>query len=218
MIFSIDLRDRMSPVGDQGIRPTCVAFALTACHEFVNELASKELSKDSLHWCCVCKAGSATNGVSAITAIIALNERGQHVEEDWPYVPDLDEATWESLQPPKLDGKPTFKIAKGLRIKITNHNALGDVLSTIGPFCAILSIWESFFIPQNGQISMPAIDIEEYRGLHAVSVVGLTNEGDVVIRNSWGPRWADSGHAMMPFEYLKKYASTVYVLIPLENK
>ncbi len=67
-------------------------------------------------------------------------------------------------------------------------------------------------------MSMPKIDIEEFRGFHAVCVVGLTSEWDVVIRNSWGPKWGDSGHAVMPFKYLEKYASNVYTLVPLGAK
>ena len=217
MMASIDLRNRMSPVGDQGMRPTCVAFALTACHEFVYQLSPKELSKDSLHWGCVCRDGSATNGISVTTAIIVLDEEGQHFEEDWPYIPDLDEAIWESLQHPKLNGRPIFRIAEGISIKIAGPNDLGNVLIANGALFVIVQIWESFFIAQNGKISMPEIDKEEYRGSHAVSVVGLTTEGDVIIRNSWGPRWGDSGHGIMPFEYIKQYASNFYILIPLRG-
>ena len=218
MITPIDLRGRMSPVGDQGMRPTCVAFALSACHEFVNELVSKELSKDSIHWGCVFRDGSAIHGVSITTAMRVLVDEGQHLEEDWPYRADLDEITWESLQPPKLDGKPVFTIEKGISIKISNPNAIGDVLRVTGPLCAIVPIWESFFVPQKGHMSMPKTDIEEFRGLHAVCVVGLTSDGNVVIRNSWGPRWGNCGHAIMPFKYLQKYVSNVYILVPLGEK
>jgi len=216
MRVSIDLRKRMTPVGDQGIRPTCVAFALTACHEFVYELSPKKLSKDSLHWKCVCIDGSANNGVSVNTAILVLKKEGQHLEEDWPYIPHLDELTWESLQPPKLNGKPVFKVARGISMRITDPNALLNILKTRGPLFVILPLWESFFIPQNGLIPIPETDSEEYRGLHAVSVVGLTDEGNAIIRNSWGTSWGNFGHGIMPFEYLKQYASNIYFLVPLE--
>ena len=218
MTVSIDLRKRISPVGDQGIRPTCVAFALTACHEFVYELSPKELSKDSLHWKCVCIDGSANNGVSVDAAILALKKEGQHLEEDWPYIPHLDELTWESLQPPKLNDKPVFRVAKGISIRITDPNALLNILKTRGPLFVVLQIWESFFLPINGQISIPKTDMEEYRGLHAVSVVGFTNEDSAIIRNSWGTSWGNFGHCIMPFEYLRKYAFNIQFLVPLGVK
>jgi len=218
MTVSIDLRKRMSPVGDQGIRPTCVAFALTACHEFVYELSPKELSKDSLHWKCVSRDGSANNGVSVNTAILALNKEGQHLEKDWPYIPYLDELTWASLQPPKLNSKPVFKVARGISMRITDPDALLNALKTRGPVFVILPIWQSFFLPQNGQIPMPETNREEYRGLHAVSVVGLTNEGTAVIRNSWGTSWGNFGHGIIPFEYLRQYASNSYIVVPLEER
>ena len=215
MTVPIDLRQRMSPVGDQGIRPTCVAFALTACHEFVYELSPKELSKDSLHWKCVCRDGSANNGVSVNTAILVLIKVGRHLEEAWPYIPNLDELTWESLQPPKLNGKPVFKVARGISMRISDPNNLLNILKTRGPLFVILPIWQSFFIPQNGLIPMPKIASEEYRGLHAVSVVGLTNKGNAIIRNSWGTSWGNFGYGIMPFEYLRQSAYNIYFLIPL---
>ena len=218
MTVSIDLRKDISPVGDQGIRPTCVAFALTACHEFVYELSPKELSKDSLHWKCVSRDGSANNGVSVNTAILALNKEGQHLEKDWPYIPYLDELTWASLQPPKLKSKPVFKVARGISMRITDPDALLNALKTRGPVFVILPIWQSFFLPQNGQIPMPETNREEYRGLHAVSVVGLTNKGTAVIRNSWGTSWGNFGHGIIPFEYLRQYASNSYIVVPLEER
>jgi hypothetical protein len=215
---SIDLRERMSPVGDQGIRPTCVAFALTACHEFVHKLSPKELSKDSLHWKCVWRDGSANNGVSANTAILALTQDGQHFEEDWPYISHLDELTWESLQPPKLNGKPVFKAERGVSMRITGLNILLNILKMRGPLFVILPTWASFFLPQNGYIPMPNTNSEEYRGLHAVSVVGLTNDGNVIIRNSWGTSWGNVGHGIIPFEYIRQYAPNMYFLVPSEVK
>lgn len=213
MTVPIDLRKRMAPVGDQGIRPTCIAFALTACHEYLYELSPKELSKDSLHWGCVCRDGPATNGVSVTTAIVVLDEEGQHLEKDWPYVPYQDETTWESLQPPKLEDRPKFRIEKGISTKIADPNDLANLLRRSGPLFVIIEIWESFFIVQNGRISMPEMDKEEYRGCHAICVVGLTTEGDVIIRNSWGSKWGDSGYGIMPFVYLVQYGSNFYTLI-----
>jgi hypothetical protein len=215
--FSIDLRHRMSPVGDQGIRPTCVAFALTACHEYVYSQSPKELSKDSLHWGCVKRGASAVNGVFPGTALITLRQEGQHFEEDWPYIPNMDEATWESLEHPKLDGKSTFKITQGQPVDISDSDTLSQKLKIQGPLFVTLPIWQSFFIPKNGRISMPQEESEEYRGSHAVCVVGLTEKGDAFIRNSWGLNWGIAGHAVLPFEYLKKYTSCSCTLVASEE-
>ena len=215
MKLDIDLRDRMKPIGDQGIRPTCVAFALTACHEFLYSRSSLVLSKDSLHWGCVKREGSAINGVNVNTAIIILKEDGQHLEADWTYTPNIDEARWESLQPPNLNGKPKFKILKESKVKINAH-MISDVLIRRGPIFVVVPIYESFYFPKNGKLSMPDIQVEEYRGLHAVCIVGVTEEGDVMIRNSWGIDWGSFGYSILPFEYLKKHASFPFILINAE--
>ena len=207
MKLSVDLRNRMSPVGDQGIRPTCVAFALTACHEYVYSQSPKKLSKDSLHWGCVKREGSAIHGVSPRAAIVTLTEDGQHLEEDWPYSPNMDEVIWESLAHPNLDGRPIFKIDEGRPMDISDPDLLSQTLKEHGPLFVTVPIWQSFFIPKNGRISLPLEESEEYRGLHAVCVVGLTERGDVVIRNSWGQSWGIAGHAVLPFEYITKYSS-----------
>jgi len=175
----------MSPVGDQGIRPTCVAFALTACHEYVYSQSPKELSKDSLHWGCVKRKGPAIRGVSPHAAIDTLTEDGQHLEEDWPYSPNMEEAIWESSAHPSLDGKPIYKIDMGRPVDVTNPEVLSQTLNQYGPLFVAMLIWQSFFIPKNGRIAMPLEGREEYRGLHAICVVGLTEEGDAIIRNSW---------------------------------
>jgi hypothetical protein len=150
--------------------------------------------------------------------MITLREDGQHFEEDWPYIPDVDEATWESQERPKLDGKPTFKIAQGQPVDISDAGSLGQTLETQGPLFVTLPIWRSFSIPKNGRIPMPREGSEEFWGYHAVCVVGLTEKGDAVIRNSLGLNWGTAGHAVLPFAYLKKYISCARILVAAEGK
>lgn len=217
-MFSIDLRDHMSRIGDQGRRPTCVAFALTACHEFHYRLLPSELSKDSLHWGCVRRDGPAMKGVSATTAIRVLELEGQHFEEAWPYRPDLDEVTWESLQPPDVDGQPVFKVSEVKKCEIKDPESLHDHLRKSGPLFVIVPIWSSFFLIQDARIPLPDEQVEEFRGYHAICIVGLTKGNHVLIRNSWGITWGKSGYGIMPFEYLKKYGQSLHsIKITLER-
>ena len=79
MVTKIDLRSKMHQVGDQGIRPTCVSFALSACHEYVLGNPFKELSKDSLHWNCLVRDGSALNGNYSMDFTLYDSETGDNV-------------------------------------------------------------------------------------------------------------------------------------------
>lgn len=209
----IDLRNKMSQIGDQGKRPTCVAYALTACHEYYYNSSPKELSKDSLHWGCICQDGPAFKGVSPETAMNVLKFKGQHLEQAWPYRPDLDEGPWEALQPPEVDGQIAFKITGTMRFEIKDPDNLDELLRKNGPLFITIPIWSSFYSIKKGIIPLPDELIEELRGHHAVCIVGLTDENNIIIRNSWGPKWGFSGYALMPFQYLKKYVSCVTLLI-----
>jgi hypothetical protein len=127
------------------------------------------------------------------------------------------EATWESLDHPRLDDRPIFRIAQAQPRDISDSDSLSLALRIHGPLFVTLPIWQSFFILKNGRIPMPLEESEEYRGSHAVCVVGLTEEGNGVIRNSWGLNWGIAGHAVLPFEYLKKYTFSFFTLVASEE-
>lgn len=212
MDYLIDLRSRTSAIGDQGRRPTCVSFALSACHEFIHGLPPRELSKDALHRGCVERDGAALGGVKVATALNVLIVDGQPYEDDWAYRGDLEEMAWMSLPCPDLDGRPRFKIAGCKSIQITSPEDLAEVLTAFGPLLVVVPIWSSFFIPHSGRIEMPDTKAEEFRGNHALCVVGVSSDGNVLARNSWGTSWGDCGHVLIPFDYLREYARVLCAL------
>lgn len=216
MKYLIDLRSRVSAVGDQGRRPTCVSFALSTCHEVLHKLPPKELSKESLHWGCLQRDGVNIGGVKMDTALNVIEQDGQPYEHDWPYRGDVDEMTWLSLPRPDLNSQPKFKIGRAISLQPAGPQELADILESFGPVCLVVAIWESFFMPFGGRISMPDTVSEEYRGNHALCVVAVSTDGEVLLRNSWGRTWGDSGYALIPFEYVLKYSQGLYALTPRE--
>lgn len=189
-----------------------MSFALSACNEVVHELPPRELSKDALHWGCVKRGGATLSGVRVPTALEVLVVDGQPYEEEWSYRGDLEECAWLCLPQPVLDGKPKFKISSWKSVRIASPKDLVEVLSTFGPVFVVVPIWSSFFIPHSGRINMPDTRAEEYRGNHALCVVGVTAGGDVLVRNSWGASWGDDGHVLVPFDYLRDHASEPCIL------
>src|SRR3989442_11222287 len=82
------LRSLMPPVRDQGARPTCVAFAVSAAHELSRTGGSvvfEDLSEEALYWGCKQHDRRTTPGTSFSSAHAALVQWGQPAEEVWPY-------------------------------------------------------------------------------------------------------------------------------------
>lgn len=186
MEYLIDLRSRITSVGDQGQRPACVSFALSACHEFVHGLPPLKLSKDALHWGCIRRDGARPGGVRVLTAIDVIKEDGQPLEDHWPYRGEIAEEEWLLLSPMDLDGASRYRISAINPVAATNPQNVARILNDYGPICLIIPIWESFFTPCDGRVRMPDTYTEEFRGNHALCVVGVTSEGELLVRNSWG--------------------------------
>jgi len=180
----------------------------------VHDLPPQELSKDSLHWGCIVRDGGMPGGVRVLTALEVLLADGQPLENYWPYRGDITEDAWLLLPPLSLNGKPKYKIAEFNPMRVIVPKDLADILKLFGPICLVVRIWESFFTPHDGRIRMPDTAGEEFRGNHALCVVGVTAEGDALVRNSWGANWGDSGHVLVPFQYLQEHAQGMYALVP----
>ena len=82
VIVELDYRPKLSAIRDQGPRPTCLAFATTAVHEYARQ--SKEpLSPEYLHYFASEKGTLVGAAVSDVAW--ALNKEGQTSEVVCPY-------------------------------------------------------------------------------------------------------------------------------------
>src|SRR4051794_17516599 len=83
--IDIDLRAELSPVGFQGPRPTCMAFATTAVHEQYRG-KKKGLSVEHLFYAGAQRSHkSPRRGLSEIAVTAALGNDGQPTASAWPY-------------------------------------------------------------------------------------------------------------------------------------
>jgi len=94
----------------------------------------------------------------------------------------------------------------------------------------VLVFESSFFsndVVRSGRITLPFRN-EPYVGGHALCVVGYKDDASVpgggflIIRNSWGERWAQdceygAGYGMMPYAYLRLYGITGISLAPAQS-
>jgi hypothetical protein len=84
----VDLRPRFDGVRDQGRRPTCLAFAVTAIHEVKRaapEHTTEDLSDEALYWGCKRTDGNTRRGTGFDSGKVALAKWGQPLEAVLPY-------------------------------------------------------------------------------------------------------------------------------------
>jgi hypothetical protein len=196
-----DIRARFGPARDQGRRPTCLAFALSDAHA-ADRSPHVGLSPDFLYYHALQRmpAGHGDNGVGLTEALEALDQDGQPIELVWPYLSRLPDDL-KAWQPP-TGVKVLF--ASG-RATAATVNAICVALDADQAAVVVFQPTESFYsVRRDGTLPRLALD-PDFPQLHAVVAVGYaTEDGErqVLVRNSWGATWGDSGCAWMPEDYL----------------
>ncbi len=221
---TVDLRSWFSPVEDQGSLGSCTANAGVALVEYferkamgkhidASRLFLYKVTRNMLHW-------TGDTGAFLRTTMGALVLFGVPPEEYWPYVIANYEMeptpfcyafaqSFQAIQYYRLDRPGVTKTALLSQIK-TNLSA---GLPSIFGFTVYSSYTQA---NSSGKIPFPTAG-EKIIGGHAIVAVGYddnlkiknTNsgatetKGALLIRNSWGTGWGDSGYGWLPYEYVK---------------
>lgn len=214
----MDLRARLGPVHEQGERPTCLAFAVTAAHELTRAQSAvqEDLSEEALYWGCKRLDGGVPAGTSFAAAQNALRNWGQPAEAVWPYDPRRDESL--PYRPPR-----------GVRVggREWHRAPLGRIRHTVGSLRRVLAsgrivavgilLTQGFYYPVANWIPVPSAG-EATLGAHAVALVGYDDDapradhGGFLVRNSWSGAWADHGYAWLPYPYIQKLGREAWLV------
>lgn len=194
----IDLRGRFRTVGDQGRRGTCVAFAVTAIHEAdcgpaddANE--PDDLSEEVLFWGAKKVDGDTTDGTRFSSAHTALQRWGQPGEASWPYDDGCDHRASSYLPPPgALEPENCrFSALRPIRADLAGLRTELDAGRSV---VLGIPVWDGLRRARSEPLPPPT-PAEIYPTRHAVVATGYDQDRDaILIRNSWGPRWASNGH------------------------
>jgi hypothetical protein len=209
--MNVDLRDRLPGIRDQGLRPTCVAFAgtdLTDCYN--REVNAPEF----LAWCgwIIDDLDEYEDGMTLEAAGESLVRFGQPLEDQWPY------DTTSAKTRPSL---PVFRRARCKRrgsysiIPRPSLVTFEDELRDGRPVVLGIELHKTFLYLS---ASAPFLNADDHAsdilGLHAVTLVGfLANEPHRwILRNSWGSGWACSGHAFASDDFIEQCCRKALVM------
>jgi len=191
----VDLRGQWAFVRDQGSRGTCLACAASDCHDHAHK--SGALSAEFLFYHAVQAMPNKNpdDGITFGTARQALTSHGQPVEAEWPY---------QLTQPsPWMPPTVTKRWRGDLGLGLADATAIAKLIKQGTPVIVGLQLTAGFV----GSIAAPFVIPATGAGFggHAVLGIGcghLSGKEHLLIRNSWGVKWADQGHAWLPLQYL----------------
>lgn len=202
VIVATNLRTSFGPVRHQRARPTCLAFAASDTHA-VLRTGWTELSCEYLFFMAQKRAGRhPTVGALLPSVLDSLKNDGQPHESGWPYLATLptDLTLW---QPPGTVGA-LFKCAGA-----TSTPKVSEVILALNsgrPSIVLLTLSKSFFFANStGIIDAGSDEPPDPARRHAVIAVGHGQIGPhvaILVRNSWGSKWAAHGYAWLTERYL----------------
>jgi hypothetical protein len=186
---TVDWRDKMNPVKNQGRCGSCWAFSAVAAIEATHSVTKGsrlDLSEQELVDCSGAYGNMGCNGGlkdQAFRYVIA--KKGLAAQKDYPYTAADGTCKTSGFQ-------RIGKISSYVTVTPRDPEALKAALN-IQPVAVSVKAdtWKSY---SSGIINDNSCGTATN---HAVIAVGYNTEGSVphyVVRNSWGPAWGESGH------------------------
>lgn len=207
----IDHRATQTPVRNQGDRPTCVGFAVSAAHEWAD--AGGEIrSPEHAIW-----AGHQVRSVpgreetSVAWSLDSLTIHEHATETAWPY----GTPHWTQGPPDAARDQANLRpLPPSQRLRAPWFDAVRDALRAGDPVILTIGLIQPLW-----QQPLPIIDANaghHAQGNHAVVAVAVTEPGEdpelVLVKNSWGEGWADNGYGTISRRYLDHYTVAAHRL------
>ena len=228
---SANLVSKMSPIRNQGRRGTCVAFCLTAIHEFGTKAKNDDLSERFLYYEAKQFDGApAACGTTQAAAAKALATLGECLETVWPYNPNDGCNAHGVLPSNAVSDGAKHKMAL---VALNPHDlvAIKTALANQRPVGVSIPVYASWYqsptTERTGRITMP-IGGEQEIGGHCMCIAGYQDDGPntvtetpgggfFILRNSWGVGWGrdcafGAGYGTIPYAYVAALNWEAYTL------
>lgn len=204
----VDHRLDQTPVRHQGDRPTCVAFAVSAAHEWRAGDAVPRSAEDAMWAAHQVNEVPGREDTTVAWALEGLQRHGHATETAWPYTTPhwslgrpaaaLDEINRRDLSPWSDLGPVSF-------------DAVANELDASQPAVLTVAVVKAAWYHAGDLVDAePKL---ETPGNHAVLAVGVLDDPDrLIIKNSWGSGWGDDGYGYLTRRYYDHYALRVHIL------
>lgn len=204
----VDLRQRCSPIENQGQLGSCTGQAVAGAIEFINRKTNKkhDVSRLFIYYQerVLMNTINEDSGATIRDGIKAVSKWGAPLETFWPY------NIKRFAQAPSRQA-----YTDALRRTVTEYRritSLTDILNALSQDLLVIfgfAVYESFLtdrVAYTGFMPHPNIN-EEFYGGHAVVIVGFDRIGKrFIVRNSWGANWGIKGYFFMPFSVVENPA------------
>ena len=208
--ISVDLRSVFGAARDQGVRPTCMAFAASDAHS-AGRGDRQPLSCEYVFFHAQRRGNRRPNeGASLDSMLAALRLDGQPRECGWPYI--VGQVTQGEWQPP-LEVGPLY--GRGGDAATPAFENVIAQLDRGGAVILLLILSASFYRPTaEGIVEQTPGEAPQPQRRHAIIAVGhgtIDGKRAILIRNSWGLKWGQLGYAWLTEAFLtsRLYAAAV---------
>ena len=187
---SVNGKNYVTPVKDQGNCGSCVSFCTVAVTESMAAIqhgVTLDLSEADLHFCS--SHGASCDGWWPDDALDEIHGRGVVPESQFPYTSAFDSA-----------GAPHCRAVTDharTAVKLAEHHSLSSTaerkawLSNVGPVCGVFEVFEDFFHYGSGVYHHVT---GSSQGYHCVEIIGYDDtEKCWLAKNSWNTWWGDQG-------------------------
>lgn len=183
---SVDLRNKLQPIRNQGKTDTCCAHAGCVIKEYPTDFCYFSPAFIYSH-----RENVPAKGMYGRDMMSILLNKGVCPEENYPIMMyNKNEAQIPSESINKIAS--SYKIAK--YYAVTTQEELKQAISLNGPCLILFPVFNNskYFWrkenPSQGQM-----------GGHAVAIVGYHPTDGFLIRNSWGVTWGEMGYTWYPY-------------------
>lgn len=216
---SVNWARMMPAIRNQAGRGTCVAFALTALHEFWNRMRNnpQDFSEQHLYYETKLIDGSPNAcGTWQSKAVQVLSLRpGQCRERVWPYNPNPPCNNHGALPGNARADAANFRVATQA-LNPQNVPGIKAALASGRVVTFSIPVYNSWFqsaaTRSTGRVTMPIAN-EPSVGGHGMCLIGYLDSppapggGFFILRNSWGTGWGSQspygvGNGTIPYQYI----------------